>query len=197
MPEQDGDVDPICAPKIVTACPTAPTRWAANLKAIRTRLKEITMKAAQYQNPVLQIVTCPCRNRRRIARARRGVRRVPHRFALPRSRSAHVQEAAADSRPRNFRHGGRVRRWGNREVAGGIASADSGGVTCGACAACRMGRENICENMRMPGNHMDGGYAGIAVPAKDGETCPQVSPGRVRDHGRCPIHALAGGGGAG
>jgi 6-hydroxycyclohex-1-ene-1-carbonyl-CoA dehydrogenase len=41
-------------------------------------------------------------------------------------------------------------------------------LTCGACNACRRGRENICENMVMIGNNINGGYAEyIAVPAKD------------------------------
>ncbi len=41
-------------------------------------------------------------------------------------------------------------------------------LTCGTCAACRAGRENICERMVMVGNHVDGGYAErLVVPAKD------------------------------
>lgn len=41
-------------------------------------------------------------------------------------------------------------------------------LTCGQCSACRRGRENICENMLMVGNNINGGYAEyIAVPAKD------------------------------
>lgn len=41
-------------------------------------------------------------------------------------------------------------------------------LTCGKCRHCRQGRENICENMEMLGNHRDGGYAHfLAVPAKD------------------------------
>jgi 6-hydroxycyclohex-1-ene-1-carbonyl-CoA dehydrogenase len=41
-------------------------------------------------------------------------------------------------------------------------------LTCGNCRACRTGRENICERMRMLGNHVDGGYAEYVVaPARD------------------------------
>lgn len=41
-------------------------------------------------------------------------------------------------------------------------------LTCGQCPACRRGRENICENMLMVGNNINGGYAEyISVPAKD------------------------------
>jgi 6-hydroxycyclohex-1-ene-1-carbonyl-CoA dehydrogenase len=41
-------------------------------------------------------------------------------------------------------------------------------LTCGSCRACRTGRENICERMRMLGNHIDGGYSEYVVaPARD------------------------------
>jgi 6-hydroxycyclohex-1-ene-1-carbonyl-CoA dehydrogenase len=41
-------------------------------------------------------------------------------------------------------------------------------VTCGRCARCRAGRENICANMQMFGNHRDGAFAEfLTVPAKD------------------------------
>jgi 6-hydroxycyclohex-1-ene-1-carbonyl-CoA dehydrogenase len=40
--------------------------------------------------------------------------------------------------------------------------------TCGVCRLCRTGRENICLEMRMLGNHVDGAYAEYVVaPAKD------------------------------
>ena len=35
--------------------------------------------------------------------------------------------------------------------------------TCGACAYCRSGRENLCESSRFTGYHEDGGYAEHAV----------------------------------
>ena len=35
--------------------------------------------------------------------------------------------------------------------------------TCGACAYCRAGRENLCESSRFTGYHEDGGYAEYAV----------------------------------
>jgi 6-hydroxycyclohex-1-ene-1-carbonyl-CoA dehydrogenase len=41
-------------------------------------------------------------------------------------------------------------------------------VSCGTCFFCRTGRENICQEMRMFGNHMDGAYAEfVKAPAKD------------------------------
>jgi nicotinate-nucleotide--dimethylbenzimidazole phosphoribosyltransferase len=33
------------------------------------------------------------------------------------------------------------------------------GVSCGECAYCRGGRENLCEHMKIMGFHTDGGYA--------------------------------------
>jgi propanol-preferring alcohol dehydrogenase len=35
--------------------------------------------------------------------------------------------------------------------------------TCGQCAFCRAGRENLCESSRFTGYHADGGYAECAV----------------------------------
>lgn len=41
-------------------------------------------------------------------------------------------------------------------------------LPCGQCAWCRTGRENVCPEMRMFGNHVDGGFAEYVVaPAKD------------------------------
>ena len=41
-------------------------------------------------------------------------------------------------------------------------------LPCGRCPYCRLGRENICPQMRMVGNHIDGGFAEfLTVPAKD------------------------------
>jgi len=41
-------------------------------------------------------------------------------------------------------------------------------LSCGYCTNCRIGRENICSNQKMIGNHIDGGFAEqIKVPAKD------------------------------
>lgn len=33
------------------------------------------------------------------------------------------------------------------------------GHTCGVCSYCRSGRENLCDNARFTGYHIDGGYA--------------------------------------
>ncbi len=39
--------------------------------------------------------------------------------------------------------------------------------TCGTCAFCREGRENLCENARFTGLHVDGGYAEYGVVDED------------------------------
>lgn len=60
-----------------------------------------------------------------------------------------------------------------RVVAGGdgaerFAAGDRVGVpwlgwTCGECAYCRSGRENLCPRARFTGCHIDGGYAELTV----------------------------------
>jgi propanol-preferring alcohol dehydrogenase len=37
------------------------------------------------------------------------------------------------------------------------------GWTCGVCAFCRSGRENLCDRARFTGYHLDGGFAELAV----------------------------------
>jgi propanol-preferring alcohol dehydrogenase len=37
------------------------------------------------------------------------------------------------------------------------------GATCGACDFCRSGRENLCDDARFTGYHLDGGYAEYAI----------------------------------
>ncbi|RLF10930.1 MAG: zinc-binding dehydrogenase [Thermoprotei archaeon] len=50
-------------------------------------------------------------------------------------------------------------------------------LPCGRCYYCRIGRENICLNLLMVGNHVDGGYAEyIKVPAKDLIPLPSEIP---------------------
>ncbi len=39
--------------------------------------------------------------------------------------------------------------------------------TCGVCARCRAGNENLCEQSRFTGYHADGGFADYAVVAED------------------------------
>lgn len=57
------------------------------------------------------------------------------------------------------------------------------GWTCGACAWCRSGRENLCPRARFTGRDIDGGFAEYAVaderfcfPLPDGLTDEQIAP---------------------
>ena len=50
-------------------------------------------------------------------------------------------------------------------------------LTCGKCKSCLEGRENVCENMIMPGNSIDGAFAQyIKVPEKDIILMPDEIP---------------------
>jgi alcohol dehydrogenase, propanol-preferring len=57
------------------------------------------------------------------------------------------------------------------------------GWTCGACAYCRSGRENLCDHARFTGYHLDGGFADYCVadhrfcfPIPDGYPDLQAAP---------------------
>ncbi len=66
---------------------------------------------------------------------------------------------------------------------------------CGACAMCRSGRENICEQLVMFGNHVDGGYAEyILAPARHVFALPAEIPlvegAIIADATTTPYHAV-------
>jgi 6-hydroxycyclohex-1-ene-1-carbonyl-CoA dehydrogenase len=68
-------------------------------------------------------------------------------------------------------------------------------LTCGRCAQCRRGRENICERMVMFGNHVDGAFAEFVVaPAKDVFAVPAEIPledaAIIADAMSTPFHAV-------
>ena len=68
-------------------------------------------------------------------------------------------------------------------------------LTCGSCRFCRLGRENICANMRMFGNHVDGAYAEYVVaPARDVFRLPEAIPLEegcvIADAFSTPFHAV-------
>ena len=68
-------------------------------------------------------------------------------------------------------------------------------LTCGKCMFCRTGRENICSDMCMLGNHINGAYAEfIAVPAKDVLNLPESIPleeaSVIADAVSTPYHAV-------
>jgi threonine dehydrogenase-like Zn-dependent dehydrogenase len=68
-------------------------------------------------------------------------------------------------------------------------------LTCGKCMFCRQGRENICAEMKMLGNHFDGAYAEyVAVPAKDlldvPASIPLAEASIIADALSTPYHAV-------
>lgn len=68
-------------------------------------------------------------------------------------------------------------------------------LTCGVCEFCRIGRENICQNMVMFGNHIDGAYAEfVRAPAKDAFILPNEIPLEegciIADATSTPYHAV-------
>ncbi len=67
--------------------------------------------------------------------------------------------------------------------------------SCGYCDNCRLGKENICLNMVMLGNHIDGAYAEYTkVPAKDCQHLPADLPleesSIIADAISTPYHAV-------
>jgi len=67
--------------------------------------------------------------------------------------------------------------------------------SCGYCDNCRLGRENICFNMLMLGNHIDGAYAEYTkAPAKDCQHLPDDMPlaesSIIADAISTPYHAV-------
>jgi propanol-preferring alcohol dehydrogenase len=74
-------------------------------------------------------------------------------------------------------------------VGAGAAVGDRVGVpwlgaTCGSCAYCATGRENLCDTARFTGYQLDGGFAEYAVA--DAEYCFPV-PGAASDAEAAPL----------
>lgn len=68
-------------------------------------------------------------------------------------------------------------------------------LPCGRCGYCRTGRENLCPQARMPGNHFDGGFAEyLVVPEKDLVPLPPgidpVAASVIADALTTPYHAV-------
>ncbi|MGD8319889.1 MAG: zinc-binding dehydrogenase [Gemmatimonadota bacterium] len=68
-------------------------------------------------------------------------------------------------------------------------------TSCGACDACREGRENVCAHGEMLGNNIDGGFAELVVaPAKDTfklpDEIPLVEGSIIADAITTPYHAV-------
>jgi 6-hydroxycyclohex-1-ene-1-carbonyl-CoA dehydrogenase len=68
-------------------------------------------------------------------------------------------------------------------------------ISCGVCLNCREGRDNICDNWQMLGNHINGAYAEyIKVPAKNAYLLPpEIRPEDgciIADAVSTPFHAV-------
>ncbi|RMG22119.1 MAG: hypothetical protein D6732_26240 [Methanobacteriota archaeon] len=68
-------------------------------------------------------------------------------------------------------------------------------LTCGSCFACRNGRETLCQNQQMLGNHIDGAFAEyVAVPARDivklPLRLPLIESAIIADAIATPYHAV-------
>jgi len=68
-------------------------------------------------------------------------------------------------------------------------------LPCGSCDYCRAGRGNICPQLQMPGNHLDGGFAEyVRVPARDLVPLPAdldlVRSAVIADALTTPYHAV-------
>lgn len=68
-------------------------------------------------------------------------------------------------------------------------------LTCGRCAACRSGRENICQHLVMFGNDVDGAFAEyVKAPAKDvfllPDEIPLIEGCIIADAVTTPYHAV-------
>ncbi len=92
---------------------------------------------------------------------------------------------------------GRIDRLGpgTEEFAMGTPVLVPAVLPCGRCVYCRAGRENICPEMRMVGNHVDGGFAEyVIVPGKDVVPLPpEIDPVKgcvISDALTTPYHAV-------
>jgi 6-hydroxycyclohex-1-ene-1-carbonyl-CoA dehydrogenase len=68
-------------------------------------------------------------------------------------------------------------------------------LSCGRCRYCRQGRENLCDQLAMLGNNIDGAYAEyVAVPAVELVAVPDAIPleqaSVVADAVSTPYHAV-------
>lgn len=68
-------------------------------------------------------------------------------------------------------------------------------ISCGVCRYCREGRDDICDNWLMLGNHIDGAYAQyLKIPAKNVHLLPPEIPPEdgciIADAVSTPFHAV-------
>lgn len=84
---------------------------------------------------------------------------------------------------------------GSGDVAEGDRVLIPAVLSCGTCRYCRRGRENICDNLVMLGNNMDGAYAEfVVVPASQLIAVPASIPleraSIIADAVSTPYHAV-------
>ncbi len=84
---------------------------------------------------------------------------------------------------------------GSAEVAEGDRVLIPAVLSCGTCRYCRRGRENICDNLVMLGNNIDGAYAEfVVVPASQLISVPASIPleraSIIADAVSTPYHAV-------
>ena len=84
---------------------------------------------------------------------------------------------------------------GSADVAEGDRVLIPAVLSCGTCRYCRRGRENICDNLMMLGNNMDGAYAEfVVVPASQLISVPASIPleraSIIADAVSTPYHAV-------
>lgn len=84
---------------------------------------------------------------------------------------------------------------GSANVAEGDRVLIPAVLSCGTCRYCRRGRENICDNLVMLGNNMDGAYAEfVVVPASQLISVPASIPleraSIIADAVSTPYHAV-------
>ncbi|KJR48158.1 Alcohol dehydrogenase [Desulfosporosinus sp. I2] len=68
-------------------------------------------------------------------------------------------------------------------------------MACGECSSCREGRGNVCDNMEMFGNNVDGGYAEyVKAPASNvfhlPDEIPLIEGAIIADAITTPFHAV-------
>ena len=84
---------------------------------------------------------------------------------------------------------------GSADVAEGDRVLIPAVLSCGTCRYCRRGRENICDNLVMLGNNIDGAYAEfVVVPASQLISVPASIPleraSIIADAVSTPYHAV-------
>lgn len=84
---------------------------------------------------------------------------------------------------------------GSADVAEGDRVLIPAVLSCGTCRYCRRGRENICDNLVMLGNNIDGAYAEfVVVPASQLISIPASIPLEraciIADAVSTPYHAV-------